>query len=384
MRNQYLQNPGVVAGIYKKVIDAFKLRGDVQSGYALSYKGSAAIPSFDNRPKGFGDGTTTTGLCVSASQALLDDRVFNDLIHSRGALAKLISIDIKEQYYGHCGIGGGSQNKWHTAILLQDSGLFFVIDITCGQFGNFFVNKNIWDFKTWELTFRSPSCNHRITDFQDRPFTVLPTSYKLYKSSNEERSISVFDKMHDITNLTDEDRKLITDFFVNRFDELNDKIILGNINQDDFNYITKVNELFEHFPFKSIDSGYSMMRFRNKDAAKNWLKLFLGNDMISNRYMLISRDFQGAASTINECYENINVEKIDDLTTFIVFEFEKVYGVDVDFLENSDLLIPFGYKFEIDINQIMNGGRRNSVVSNGTVNPFKETNAIYVRVKKFE
>lgn len=100
MRNQYFPKSGVVAGIYKKVIDAFNYVV-MYNQDMLSYKGSAAIPSFDNRPKRFRRrNKPQTGLCVSASQALLDDRVFNDLIHSRGALTKTISIDIKEQYYG--------------------------------------------------------------------------------------------------------------------------------------------------------------------------------------------------------------------------------------------------------------------------------------------
>lgn len=385
MQNQYLQNPGAIAGIYKKVIDAFKLRSDVQSGYALAYKGSNQIPTFDNRPKGYGDATTTTGLCVSGSQALLNDNCFNDLIHSRGAVAKLVSIDIKEQYYGYCGIGGGSQNKWHTAILLQDSGIFFIVDITCGQFGNSFVNKNIWDFKTWELTFRSPSCKHFITDFQNNPLTILPiTQTDKAKIHTEVSSVDVFDSMHDLTNFTDIDRKLLTDFFVNRFDELNNKIILGNINQEDFKYIESVNELLEHMPFVSIEMGYSIMKFNNKEAAKNWLRLFLNNQATLNKYMLISKDFKNASCAINVDSEEINIEKLDDLTTYIVFEFGKVYGIDVDFLSCSDLLIPFGYKLEFDTKNIMNGGKRNAIVSNGGVNPFKETNAIYIRIDNFQ
>lgn len=385
MQNQYLQNPGAIAGIYKKVIDAFKLRSDVQSGYALAYKGSTTVPTFDNTPKGFGDGTTTTGLCVSASQALLNDNVFNDLIRSRGAIAKLVSIDIKEQYYGHCKIGGGSQNKWHTAILLQDSGIFFIVDITCGQFGNSFVNKNIWDFKTWELTFRSPSCKHFITDFQNNPLTVLPITISgRNKTTLELENIEVFDKMHDLTNFTDTDRKLLSDFFVNRFDELNNKIILGNINQEDFKYIESVNELLEHMPFVSIDMGYSIMKFNNKESAKNWLRLFLNNQSILNKYMLISKDFNSAACVVNTDAEQINVEKLDDLTTYIVFEFGKFYGIDVDFLACADLLVPFGYQLEFDVKDIMNGGKRNSIVSNGGVNPFKETNAIYIRINSLQ
>ena len=377
---EFKLNPGKIAGIYMKVINAFKLRSDVQSGYALAYKGSRDKPTFDNTPKGFGDGTTTTGLCVSASQALLEDSVFNELLRSRGAQAKLISIDIKEQYYGHCGIGGGSQNKWHTAILLQDSGLHFMVDITCGQFGNAFINKNIWDFKSWELTFRSNNCSHYITDFQNNPLTILPISDDLTRAQKELKSIDVFDKMHDLTNMNDSDRKLLTDFFVNKFNDLNNKLIIGNINQEDFNYIENIGKLIEHLPFVSIESGYSIMKFKNMDAAKNWMRLFLNNQLTINQYMLISKTFNDAAKILNEDPKKINIETIDNLTTYIIFEFNKVYGVDVDFLSDADIMIPFGYKFKIDLNKIINGGNRNSLISDGSFSPTKKTNSIYVTI----
>ena len=135
---------------YQKVIQAFKNRADVQSGDALAYREGQSIDGkyeLIDKPHDIGEGTTNTGWCVSVSQALIMDPIFNILIKDQGAQAKLVSIDIKEQYYGTI-YQSGMQNKWHSAILIRDNEVNFIIDLTCGQFGNYFIGKEIWDFET--------------------------------------------------------------------------------------------------------------------------------------------------------------------------------------------------------------------------------------------
>ena len=170
-------NPVLTVIPYKKVIAAFKKRYDVQNGNALGYrKGQSPTGELllENKPKGIGDGLATTGWCLSASQALLLDPIFQILLQSRNALAKIVSIDIKEQHYGKT--YSGHQNKWHSAILVNDrtDNYTFIIDITCKQFGNQYNDKDIWDFKTWESTFRSATCKHKITDFESNVLNYLP------------------------------------------------------------------------------------------------------------------------------------------------------------------------------------------------------------------
>jgi hypothetical protein len=57
-----------------------------------------------------------------------------------GKPKKLISIDIKEQYYGNT--YSGNQNKWHTAILVKDTNYNFVIDLTCSQLEQNLISTN--------------------------------------------------------------------------------------------------------------------------------------------------------------------------------------------------------------------------------------------------
>ena len=94
-----------IADNYIKVINNFKRRFDVQNGSALAYREGQSLDGnfkLEDKPKNIAEGLTTTGFCVSASQALLFDKTFQMLLQSRQANAKLISIDIKEQYYGEC------------------------------------------------------------------------------------------------------------------------------------------------------------------------------------------------------------------------------------------------------------------------------------------
>ena len=74
-----MENLSSIANYYKKVISAWKKRADVQNGEALAYRKNQEPDGefeFDDKPKNIGEGTTTTGWCVSVSQNFLLDNIF--------------------------------------------------------------------------------------------------------------------------------------------------------------------------------------------------------------------------------------------------------------------------------------------------------------------
>lgn len=364
-----------VINVYLPIIENFKKRSDVISGSGLGWKGSKGYSNFEDTPDGFGSATGTTGWCVSASEALLYDPVFQTNITFRNAKAKLISIDIKEQYYGHC--YNGSQNKWHTAILVEDSNFKFVIDITCRQFGNDFIEKDIWDFNTWQAKLRSPLCKHVLTDFDNNPELIAPVVSNVNKNKNFDSAILV-NNLKDITNITDGEREKICDFFLNRFNEINNKLLLKNIGTTDFKYVNEMTKLFMNLPFKSIKNGYSVLAFESKKAALNWIELFLKNETKLPMYMVVSN------SILDSCYfNNIDFNEINKSKTFspisdktyIVFEFSKLFGIEIDWLRNTEILLPNGIELMIKKENIFNSGKL--VDANE-----KETNTIIIKVEE--
>jgi len=337
----------VIAGVYKKVIAAFKNRGDVQSGEALAYRDGQSLNGpykIENKPKGIGDGLTSTGYCVSASQALLYDKIFQTLLKDRQAFAKLVSIDIREQFFGVC-VGSGSQNRWHTAILIKDSGINFIIDITCSQFGNYFIGKDIWDFETWEKTFRSPNDKHIITDFTDNVLSYIPmnvnTSSKTLLTEDLEYSL------HDITTVTDVERKTIADFFLNKIEIVNKKLIVGNLNQFDFKYMNNINTLLKNLNFAVTNEQYYIMEFLNKLSATTWIENFLTKGCILPQYITTSNTLKENCDYFGIDANVVNIESMND-KTFIVMKFDTCQGINIDFIKNTKLCIPYGMKLTLD------------------------------------
>ena len=371
MENKLLE----IVNSWESIIKNFKKRSDVISGKALGWKGSKSVASFENTPEGIGSGLGTTGWCVSASEALLFDDVFQTNLKYRGAKAKLISIDIKEQYYGHC--YNGSQNKWHTAIFVEDAGFNFIIDITCRQFGNDFLEKDIWDFLTWQNKLRSPLCKHHITDFNNNPQKINPII-----SENPNNSIESLTKynLNDITNITDSERNILSDFFLKNLNRINKNLLLKNINKIDYKYLTDVNKLLENLPFNTIKSGYSVLSFDSKESAKNWLELFLSNECKLPMYLLISNTVKDSCLknyiNFNELNtsNNLSVEKNK---TFIVFEFDELFGIDTKWLANTTVVLPFGIELFIKKENIFNSGK---LVDSPIID--KQTNTIIVKVEK--
>jgi len=362
-----------VINIYEPIIKKFKGRSDVLNGWGIAWKSRNDLtPKFENVPYGIGDGLGTTGWCVSASESLLLDKVFQTNLIFRNAKAKLISIDIKEQYYGFC--YNGSQNKWHTAILVEDSGFKFIIDITCRQFGNDFVEKDIWDFNTWESKLRSPLCKHLITDFDNKHNLIMPINVNETKS--EFNSALMFNTLKDITTITDSERSILTDFFLNRYMEINQKLILKNISTFDYKYLSDLTKLLMNLPFKNLDKGYSIMEFATKKSALNWIELFLKNESQLPTYMLVSDSLNKSCDVNNINFDSVNSSKtLKPLSenTFVVFEFDSLFGINSEFFVNTDILLPHGIELLIKKENIFNSGK--------LISDNRETNTIIIKVE---
>ena len=374
-----LQNPNEIAKVYIPVIAAFKKRADVQHGKAIGYHENQSLEGdlkFENWPKSIGFGLATTGFCVSASQALLFDNIFQILLKDRGAVAKLISIDIREQYYGS--VYNGNQNKWHTAILVKDSGQNFVIDLTCRQFGNAFQNKDIWDFLTWEKTFRSPQDKHVIVDFEENVLNFLPVMTPIL-GENKKDTIEIENNLHSISTLTNGERKIIADFFLNKIEILNTKLILGNINKFDYKYLDTINKLMQNLNFKTISDKklFSVLEFATKPAALNFVENFAKNDFITQQFIIFSESIESSCKFNNIEVSKINSESLEN-KTYIVLEAENARGLEITFFNDfATLCIPYGVKLILEPEKdIYNGGK---LLANTVQQIQKKTNTIYIK-----
>lgn len=375
-------SPADIATIYAEVIDKFINRADVQNGRAIGYKTRGKTePAEEDTPRmGIGQGFGTTGWCVSASAALLSDPIFQATLKSRNAKAKLVSIDIKEQWYGKCYTG--VQNKWHTCILLQDYGYNFAVDITCAQFSSQFIGKYVWDWKTWESTFRSPYCKHVIFDNNDEMISSTPIENFADKSGyGSEDFARVFDGMHDVTNITDSERKFLTDYFLVNINVLNDKLLKNNVSQLDYNYMEKVNEMLSHLPIYKIQNGVTVLRFTNHDDMKRWIKALMYNDNRLKQNLFVSVNIMEAfivsGGTIEEFNSSFDVPLFDNCNWYVVLNFEKCFGIDVTFMNNREIYLPWGAKLDIDMENVYNSGKKSG--DDGAL--VRETNCVVINVK---
>lgn len=339
---------------YKNVVNAWKKRADVISGLDLSWHPNKNKPvQLENRPYSFGDGTGTTGYCVSASQSLLDDPGFQTTLKLRNANAKLISIDLREQYYGYC--FNGSQNIWHTAIFIEDSNKVFIIDITCRQFGNNFTDKDFWDFKSWQETFRSSMCKHNITDFQNNPLSFIPVVTENKVLNKDLYEAEILNNLHKITSIDNNDRQIIVDFFVNKISKVNNMLLTKNLTLNDVNYVEQINKKLQTFPFDTYQKTYSILEFNSKIALKNWLKGLLDNDGNIDMFLLTSKTIDQSKLQNNISTNNINIKNVNENHKhYMILEFNNQFGIDTnDFIPNTTLLIP--YNTMLNISNIFNG-----------------------------
>lgn len=365
---------------YINVIKAFKNLPEVQNGLALGYR-DGQDPNgklrIENKPRSIGYGLGTTGWCVSASQAFLNWAGFKILLDSRNAKAKLISIDIQKRHWGACYTG--SQNMWHTAILVEDNGQLFVIDLTCRQFGNLYIDKDIWDFNTWCNTFRAATDNHILTDFQNKLYDNRPS--KAMSPINENIS-KVIDAMHNITTITDAERDMLGRFFIQKHDEINQKLITGIINDSELKYCRVVNKLLQNLDYViNNDDAYLVMEFGTKHQAKNWINLFVRNGYILPQYTVLSKSIKDSCTFYGLNFDNLRKEVISgDDTTYLVLQFEKSKGFDIsEFMNNTKLIIPFGIKTTVNTEgsePIYNAGAE----AKNHLGQFKETNTIMFKM----
>lgn len=373
-----MENPTVIATEYINIIKKFKNRFDVQNGSALGYRDGQKIDGnlrIENKPKSIGEGLNTTGWCVSVSQALLYDKIFQLFLIKRQSKAKMVSIDIKEMFYGSC--YNGSQNKWHTALLVSDSGVNFIIDLTCGQFGNNFVGKDIWDFETWEKTFRSPIDKHKINDWEENEITYVSNVVNDNKDMVHYHA-KWLNSLASINTLTDIERKEVLDFLTDKISIINKKLITGNLINLDFKYMSKINKLLKEFNFVTKENQYYVMEFSNKDSAKNWIAKLLKNDEILANYLLVSDSLEKSCLNFNINPNDVNIESIID-KTFIVLNFTKCAGPDISFIDNLNVCIPAGIKLTIDLDKgIYNGGKK---LSDDVYQIERKTNTIFIDCK---
>ena len=391
-------------GEYLNVIKAFKKRYDVQNGFALGYRlnqdpnGELLIK---NKPHSIGEGLTTTGWCVSVSQAFLNDNAFKILLQYRGAQAKLVSIDIKEQFWGQC--YNGSKNTWHTAILVNDSGVNFIIDLTCAQFGNKFIEKFIWNFETWEKTFRSPICKHTIMDFDGNILTYNLTPIDKYQpeyQSVDKKRQTIEASLHKYPSLSDKDIKTLVDFFDENMDNINCKLINGTISNKDATYSDMITEMLSNIGVSNFKSAYySVMKFPNKTMMLRFVKLFIKNGFVANHYMIFHNNMEDATNYMlgytdygveigadMKCSDTkassttiINKQDVkDDNEHFVVFEISDFIAYDTSSIIKNSVLIPFGYQFDVKKEDIFNGVQ---LLPASTLNTQK-TNTVYIRSLK--
>lgn len=372
MNNQ--NTPAQIATVYTNFLKAYLKRADVQNGKRVSYHDNQD-PEGNLRDENWvnlGDARVTTGFCVSFSNSLLKDELFQLLLDSRGALAKLVSIDIKEQYYGYCK-PSYMQNKWHTAILLSDSGINFILDPTCAQFGNQFVGKFVWDYETWIKTFRHAADTHVINDFQNNPLDIAPTNSSI---KNYDRAmIQLVDRLHDITTITDNERKTLADFFLKQIDILNKKVELGNLTDIDYKYIDNIMNISKNLNLTfSSEPEYYVMQFSTKEQAKRWIKRFtIDNDCILPYFMILSKSVEDSCNFYNIDFNKINIESTSDIT-YIVLRFNKLTGFDTsNLITNTTTFIPYGIK--CDVKTFFNGGKELAESAYGIE---KKTNTIFV------
>lgn len=387
-----MQNPlsNDVIKQYVNVINAFKNRYDVQNGTRLGYRNNQDPDGeleLRNKPHSIGEGLTTTGFCVSVSQALLIDNAFKQLLQYRNATAKLISIDIKEQYWGEC--YNGSKNTWHTAVLVTDNNINIVIDLTCAQFGNRFIEKFIWTFDTWQKTFRSPICKHKIIDGIGRELNYdLKSSMMVdnHAQSKECCHPTTIENHMDITKeelrqkinkevlLTSEEVDFMTDFLYEKFNDFNIKLLSGMLNKYDIQYNNILTKCFAKMSLvKTKVPFYYVIPFKNRQAMIDFLKFFEKGNWVLNHNVIAKNKIED-----NEYYNLNSRDMRDDQTHYIVFEFvSPVEAVDINDIWKDCIIIPYGTQLEIDPKEgIYNGVK---LLSESILNTQK-TNTTYIRI----
>lgn len=373
----------VIAKEYKSVITAFKNLPDVQNARLISYHDNQD-PKGNLRPENwasaYGDAITTTGYCVSVSRAFNEWAAFQRLLSVRGAKSKLISIDIKEQYWGYC--YNGLKNTYHTAVLVFDSGELFIIDLTCAQFGNRFVGKDIWSFKTWERTFRSPLCTHSITDFAGNTLTTYGNESIKEKMLLDSKYTVDFEyerirkELEKLVQFSPVEVDELAKFFIGGIDTANAELYYGYLNEYNPSKLNFVNNLLSKFNSVYVENMlYSVIKFDNMLSAKLYIKKLISNGNNLFNYLKLFTTLDNATKEIGCNSSNINrQDSTEDSISYIVFEFKNLNAcIDTNSLLNY-YIAPFGMELPIATENIFNGEKR----LDNTLLKMDKTNTIYI------
>ena len=356
-----------IAGIYMNVIRAWKNRTDVLSGKDIGYHDNQDrndILRLENKPFGIGDGLTTTGFCVSVSQSFLEDNAFKILLSSRGAQAKLISIDIKQQFFGTT--YSGHTNTWHTAILVSDSGVNFVIDLTCAQFGNPYVEKFIWDFETWQHTFRSKNCTHQITDFNGAMLGYYNNQPPLDTMSN-------FEILSKIEGYTQSDINFMSEVLSNGFCDINTALMRGNVNKPIYNKINRLNKLLRRAftPVKTEEPRFGLIPFNSRKELAGFVSDLMKNGFVLPQYVLLFNSMDQMKNEFNQFYGYFQNHSLDNFNIVIDRGKDGPHylclnvGINNTVLNGGDIMgydiLPYGYVMEVNYPEedIYNGSKLN-------------------------
>jgi hypothetical protein len=223
---------------------------------------------------------------------------------------------------------------------------------------------------------RNPNDKHIISDFEQNVLTHIPKQIAIENS--DLKMIDVQSKLKDITTINDAERKVLSDFFLDKINTINTKLILGNVNKFDFDYIKKINALLEHLDFEIVKGkSYSILSFANKDNALSWVKKFVENNGISEQYLLFSNSLLDYCKYFNINVLDVNTESMKN-AFYIIIEIEDLKGMDISFIPGANIIVPFGIKFNFSNENIFNGGK---YLDTDIFKVEKKTNTIYIQAK---
>lgn len=378
----------VIATQYVNVVKTFLKRSDVLTARALAYHPNKEQPLVMKNWFKFGDAFVTTGFCVCVSSAILDDKIFQAFLQYRNARAKLISIDIKEQFYGYCK-PSYLPNKWHTAIFLEDSGHHFIIDATCAQFGNAYVGKLVWDFKTWVETFQSATDKHIITDFDGNDIQHGVTKFK-YNNVKPVIKKELETNLFDNVLLNSAEQATLSEFLLNGYNLFNAKVLTGQIQDSDLKFINYIHESLSKFKLNSSANSenaeeYAILGFDSSFALKKFVKFItdnirvetgvLGTDMTLSTlpvYVMTSKTISEAQSYLERNasmfgFNHVSIRE-NDTERYLLLKFTSTIGVDMSkYIEGVSNFVSCGVDIFVDFpNCFYNLGERNHRQKNNT------------------
>ena len=159
--------------------------------------------------------------------------------------------------------------------------------------------------------------------------------------------------MHSQTNLTNNDRNIITDFLVNQLTTFNNKILSHTLTTIDYSYLKEVNQVLGTLKYNNYQKTYSVLEFGSKDSAKNWLNGFMDNQCKIDMYLLTFGSIENACKILDIDLNELNSKKQTG-KFYVIFEFNNQFGIDLsEFFKYAQLIIPFNTGLEVT--NVLNG-----------------------------